>query len=315
MLTEEYRPTNLSQIVGQDLNIEIIKGFIKKGKLPHMLFYGPPGTGKTSAILCIAREYYGDDWRSYFIEQNASDDRGIGVVRDKIKREAAIATLDYPFKIYFLDECDALTPEAQDSLRRIIEKNTDRTVFILSCNHKNKLIDPLINRCVPFNFKPLDKESIRAYIKKVAHENNMTIKPPAINLLADFANGSVRPVLNTFEKFIATDIKEITEQYVTNYTGMIIEKIVIQLIGLLKSGGDLSAIDAYIDNVILENGYEPSEILQKMYKYIKDTHLLTEKEKLITLKLIGDVDFRIAEGATPSIQLKTLFAYLLLKMS
>lgn len=314
MLTEEYRPRKLSEVIGQENNIKVIKGFLKKGKLPHMLFYGPAGTGKTSTAICIAKEYYGDEWREYFIELNASDDRGINVVREKIKHDASIATLDYPFKIMLLDEVDAMTKDAQNALRRIIETYSKQTVFILSCNYKNKLIDPLFNRCVPFNFKPLSDKSIETYIKKIAHENNMTINPSAINLLCQVAQGSVRPVLTTFEKFLSINLTEITEKHVAEHTGTISHKIILSLIDILNNEQNIAPIDTFIDEHIIKKGVEPAEILQKLYEYIKTTQLLTKKEKLTAIKLLGDVDFRIAEGATPSIQLKTFFVYLLLKM-
>jgi len=313
MLTEELRPKKLDDVCGQELNIKIIKGFIKKEKLPHMLFSGPAGTGKTSTAECIARELYGDEWREYYIEQNASDDRGIGVVRDKIKREAEISTLDFPFKIYFLDECDALTKEAQDALRRIIEKNTDRTVFILSCNYKNKLIEPLINRCVYFPFKPLNKKDISEYIKGIAEQYNIHIQPVALEMLASISKGSIRPVLNTFEKFIATDQKEITPNIVSNYTNQITEKDIQNIMSMI-SDRDVTPIDNYIENVIIGNGYEPAEVLEKIREFIKKTKMLSDKQKLMIIKLLGDIDFRIAQGATPAIQLKTFFAYIIMQI-
>lgn len=310
MLIEELRPKTLDDVIGQELTIKILKGFIKKGKLPHMLFYGKAGTGKTTCAIALARDFYGKEWKNYFIEMNASDERKLTDVRNKIKHIAGITVLDKPFKIIFLDEVDSMMDLGQNALRRIMEQYSERTVFILSCNYKNKLIEPLRNRCVPFHFHQLSLDEMQEYIKQVCNENNINIKPTAIEALADASQGSVRTVLTTIEKFIATDIPEVTKKIVENYTNKITDKDFITLINLTKKE-DTSQVDSYIDNVILANGYEPQELLEKMRQFVKETKLIHNKKKPKVLQLIGDIDFRLAQGATPEIQLKTFFCYLI----
>lgn len=313
MLIEELRPKTLDDVIGQELTIKILKGFIKKGKLPHMLFHGKAGTGKTTTSLALAKDFYGKHWQDYFMEMNASDERGIDVVRGKIKDIAKVTVLDRPFKILLLDEVDSMTPDGQNALRRIMEQYSDRTVFILSCNYKNKLIEPLRNRCVDFHFHPLSFDELQEYIKRVCNENNIDIKPTAIEALAEASQGSVRTILTTIEKFIATDTREVTKRIVNNYTNKITDKDLITLIDLTKQK-DVSQVDNYIDNVILAKGYEPQELLEKMRRFIKDTKLIYHKDKPKILQLIGDIDYRISQGATPEIQLKTFFCYLIYKI-
>jgi len=193
-----------------------------------------------------------------------------------------------------------------------MEKYSNKTVFILSCNYKNKLIDPLINRCVKFPFNALSRKETKAYIKDIAEQNNIHFTPKALEDLAIISKGSARPVLNTFEKLIATDIKQVTPELISNYTNQITEQDIINLLGLIKEG-EIQPVDNYVDNIIIAKSYEPSEILERMREFIKTTKLYTTKQKLTILKLLGDIDFRIAQGATPAIQLKTFFAYLLMQ--
>jgi DNA polymerase III delta prime subunit len=267
----------------------------------------------TTSAIALARDFYGNDWQDYFMEKNASDDRRLQDVRTKVKDVAQITVLDKPFKILFLDEVDSMDYLGQNALRRIMEKYSDRTVFILSCNYKNKLIEPLRNRCVSFHFHQLSLDELQEYIKRVCNENNIDIKPKAIEALAEASKGSVRTILSTIEKFIATDIKEVTKRTVENYTNKITDKDLITLISLTKQK-QISQVDAYIDNVILAKGHEPQEILEKMRQFIKETKLIYHKDKPKILQLLGDIDYRISQGATPEIQLKTFFCYLIYKI-
>jgi len=153
MWTEKFRPDNFSDIKGQKDIVKRIKAFVEQKNMPHLLFAGPAGVGKTTLSLVVVKQLYKDMWRENFLELNASDERGIDVVRVKVKEFARTKSIgNVPFKIIYLDECDALTKEAQQALRRTMENYTQTCRFILSCNYSSKIIEPIQSRCAVFRF-------------------------------------------------------------------------------------------------------------------------------------------------------------------
>ena len=315
MLIEEHRPRTLYEIVGQDDNIEVIKGFLKKGELPHILLYGPAGVGKTSTATAIGHEYFGEDYHDYFIELNASDERGIAVVQEKIKKTAQAHIEDYDYKIIFLDEVDSMTKDAQNALRRIMERNSKNTRFILSCNNKEKLIEALVNRCVPFSYARLKPEAVEKYINLVTKKNNIEFESDEVKKrLIEISNGSVRTVLSTLEKFIATDKDLITHRLLDKYTKTITEEDIKKLIKDIE-GQRYHLVDSYVDIYIIDKAYNPQEIIEKIRDYIKSTDNFSTKTKLKLLRIAGEIDFRISQGATATIQLKTFFAIMMLELT
>ena len=171
--TEKYRPSKFSELVGQDNTAKRVEALTNSMNIPHMLFAGPAGTGKSTLALIVVKELYGENWKENYLELNASDERGIQVVRDKVKNFARTKSLgNIPFKIIFLDEADALTPEAQQALRRTMENYSATCRFILSCNYSSKIIDPIQSRCAIFRFKLLEKKDIERVIIKIAEQEN-----------------------------------------------------------------------------------------------------------------------------------------------
>ncbi|PIO01478.1 Replication factor C small subunit, partial [Candidatus Pacearchaeota archaeon CG09_land_8_20_14_0_10_30_9] len=169
--TEKYRPKNFDEVVGQDGIIKRIKALTNSLNIPHLLFAGPAGTGKSTLALIVVKELFGENWRENYLELNASDERGINIVREKVKNFARTKSLgNVSFKVIFLDEADALTPEAQQALRRTMENYSATCRFILSCNYSSKIIDPIQSRCAIFRFKLLEKKDVDKYLKRIVEK-------------------------------------------------------------------------------------------------------------------------------------------------
>src|SRR4030042_1211787 len=191
--TEKYRPSKFYELVGQDDIVKKVQSLTNSLNIPHLLFIGPAGTGKSTLALIIVKELFGKNWRENYLEFNASDERGINVVREKVKNFARTKSLgNVPFKIIFLDEADALTPEAQQALRRTMENYSSTCRFIMSCNYSSKIIDPIQSRCAIFSFKLLDKAGIEKVILKIAEKENLVIKPEAVEILYEGCEGYCR---------------------------------------------------------------------------------------------------------------------------
>ena len=198
---EKYRPKILDDIVGQDNIIERLKAYVKTKNVPHLIFAGPAGIGKTTSALALAREVFGEEfWKQNFHELNASDERGIGIIRGKIKDFARTAPIgETQIKIIFLDEADSLTPDAQAALRRTIEKYTRICRFILSVNYSSKIIEPIQSRCAVFRFKPIKAEDIKKYMRKIATKEKLEITSDGLETLIFISRGDLRKAINILQ--------------------------------------------------------------------------------------------------------------------
>jgi replication factor C small subunit len=196
---EKYRPANLSEVVGHEEITKRLKGYVEKKNIPNMMFSGPAGTGKTSSAIALAKEFFGTNYEQNFLELNASDDRGIDVVRNTIKDFARTLAFDAGFKIIFLDECDALTQDAQQALRRTMEKYTKTCRFILSCNYSSKIIEPIQSRCVIYRFKPLNALDVDKQIDHIASKEKLSVDEGAKKALNYVSNGDMRKTTNILQ--------------------------------------------------------------------------------------------------------------------
>ena len=198
--TEKYRPSKFLEVVGQDDIVKRVESLTNSLNIPHLLFAGPAGTGKSTLALVVVKELFKDLWRDNYLELNASDERGINIVREKVKNFARTKSLgEVPFKVIFLDEADALTPEAQQALRRTMENFSNTCRFILSCNYSSKIIDPIQSRCALFRFKLLEKKHIEKVIKKIVESEKLTITPEAMEMIYEGSEGDCRRCINLLQ--------------------------------------------------------------------------------------------------------------------
>lgn len=303
---EKWRPKTLADVIGHRTIIPRLQAYVKKGTLPHLILAGPAGTGKTSSALALAREFYGDDWRLNFHELNASDERGIDVVRKRIKdfaRTAPFGSAD--FKIIFLDEADALTPEAQAALRRTMEKYSRSTRFVLSCNYSSKLIDPIQSRCVVFRFTRLQDEDIITQVKKIAKAEKVKLAKGAAEAIASIVEGDVRRAVNILQ-VAAVHGEEVTEEEIFQTANAARPQEVEKLLMLAIEGRFLDARD-HLDELFINYGLAGSDIVRQIHRAIYSLPL-SERDKVMLIDRTGEIEFRISEGADERIQLETLLA-------
>ena len=308
--TEKYRPKTLDEVVGQKSITDRLKGYVEAKNMSHLMFAGSPGTGKTTCALALARSMYGDSWRGNVIELNASDDRGIDVVRGKIKDFARTAPVDgAEFKIIFLDESDALTNDAQGALRRTMEKYSKTCRFILSCNYSSKIIDPIQSRCAVFRFRPLSNEDIREYLERICKEENLEVEEGALDALVYIARGDMRRAVNTLQTADSLGVP-ISVDVISKVSGSANEE---EIMGILTSAlaGRFTEASSKLDKVMIDYGLSGQDIIRQMHSQIFKLSVDTES-KVKLIDKTGEIEFRIIEGSNEKIQLEALLAYMVL---
>lgn len=308
--TEKYRPRKLSEVMGQKEIVERLASYVRSGNLPHLMFAGPAGTGKTTSALAMAKEMYGDSWRDNFIELNASDERGIEVVRGKIKEFARTAPIGgASFKIIFLDEADALTSEAQAALRRTMEKYSRNCRFVLSCNYSSKIIEPIQSRCAVFRFRPLKGEDIKAYLSTIAKNESVKIDDEALDAIVHVGEGDMRKSINSLQ--VAAMIgKNVTIEVVFEATGNARPAEVVDMVETALNGDFLGA-RSKLDEMIITYGLSGEDIIKQIHRSFMDLSI-PDRDKIRLIDRTGEIEFRIVEGSNERIQLESLLAYLAL---
>ena len=303
--TEKYRPSNLSEVVNQKHVVEKLKAFVEEGNIPNLLFAGPAGTGKTTCALALAKEIYGDKWKHNFLELNASDERGIDVVRGKIKDFARTKPIDASFKIVFLDEADALTPEAQQALRRTMEKYASVTRFILSCNYSSKIIPPIQSRCAVFRFKPLPPEDIKNAITRIANNEGLKIDEKALEAITSLAEGDMRKAINIVQS-VAIIKKEIKEEDIYEMAASLKPKEVEEIVSNALEGKFREARERLL-NLIHVRGLSGIDVIKSIHREILNLNI-EDKYKILLIDALGEAEFRINEGSSEDIQIEALLA-------
>jgi replication factor C small subunit len=304
---EKYRPAILDDIVGQDPIVKRLKSYVKTRNLPHLLFSGPPGVGKTAAAISIVREIFSDNWRNNFIELNASDERGIDIIRHKVKDFARMAPLgEADFKVIFLDEADALTNDAQSALRRTMERYSATTRFILSCNYSSKIIDPIQSRCAVYRFKPLDSGAIEKRITYIAGQEGLNVTNEGMLAIIYVASGDMRRAINALQAaaLLGDKVDEETIYQITSTAKP--EEIWDFIKTALK--GDFVSARSMLDDLLLSKGLSGEDIVIQIHRAMLDMDI-PDKDKVRLIDRIGEIDFRLTEGANERIQLEALLAY------
>lgn len=311
---DKYRPKYFNEIIGQEYFVKRIKAFIESKNLPHLLFAGSPGTGKTTTALVVARELYGENGvKGNFLELNASDDRGIDIIRTHIKEFAKLKSLaDIPYKIICLDEADSLTKDAQQALRRTMEKYSASCRFILACNEISKLIDPIQSRCVIFKFKPLQEKDLGELVDRISKEEKIVVDADAKKLLIEVSEGDLRRLVNTMQSAASVE-KKITVKLINEILDFVNPKEVEEMIQFAVDGDFFKARDAMIKLRVIK-GLSGLEILKEVYKSILRMEI-DPKLKVKFVDRIATVEFRLVEGSDEELQLEALLAMMSLLKS
>ena len=307
MWVEKYRPKKMTELVNQKEIVGSINSMLKKqSELPHLLFSGSAGVGKTTAALCLSSEILREHWRTYTLELNASDERGINMVRERVKKFSRFGGLDteIPFKIIILDEADEMTSDAQTALRRIIEDTSKICRFILIANNLSKIIAPIQSRCVVFKFTRISDKDIISQLKFIAKQEKIKTDEKGLQTICDHTSGDLRHAINILQA--AASSGDVTESIVKSVVGLTKTKDVQDVLKLALDGKISDSRDKMIE-LIKVYGMSESDFL----KYINQAVFNSKTNNLEgVLETIAKYDYRILVGANPEIQLSALLAEL-----
>ena len=308
--TEKYRPQSLDEIVNQVETVSRFKTFVNERNMPHLLLVGPAGVGKTTSILALARDLYGPSYRSFILELNASDERGIGVIRDKVKNFARTAAIASPvsFKILIMDEADHLTGDAQHALRRTMEIYTKTCRFCLLGNYSENIIDPIQSRCSVFRFSPLEESDLKGHIEDIAKKETLDIIEEGLDAIYHASNGDVRKSINLLQA-AAANKKQIDDVAIYNLLGNVRPQAINEMLDTALDGNFLESREL-LRELLINQGLAPEDIIRNIYREIMRHSTLSEQWKVKLSDTLGTIDYRLTQGSRAEIQLSTLLAHL-----
>ncbi|KAH6685355.1 replication factor C subunit 2 [Plectosphaerella plurivora] len=323
---EKYRPKTLSDVTAQDHTVTVLQRTLQASNLPHMLFYGPPGTGKTSTVLALAKELYGPELiKTRVLELNASDERGISIVREKVKDFARMQltnpTAEYkkkwpcpPFKIIILDEADSMTQDAQSALRRTMETYSKITRFCLICNYVTRIIDPLASRCSKFRFKSLDQGNAKKRLEDIANNEGVELADGAVDALIKSSEGDLRKAITYLQSAarlvgaasaktegegMDVDKQPITVKVIEDIAGVIPDQTIDGLLSAIrprKSGDTYHNVAKVVEDLVAD-GWSAGQVLTQLYQAVVYDELITDLQKNKIVLIFSEVDKRLVDGA------------------
>lgn len=304
--TEKYRPSGFDEIKGQQEIVSKVRAFVEQKNLPHLMFAGPAGIGKSTLALVAAKQLFGSEWRQNFLELNASDERGIDVVRVKVKDFARTKAMgNFPFKIIFLDECDALTRDAQQALRRTMENYAATCRFILACNYSSKIIDPIQSRCAMFRFRPLAKEHMLELVDFIGKKEGLKIDDSAKLALIEVSGGDCRKLENVLQS-CASVADSITGEVVYSMASTAKPQEIKDMLATAVNGDFLLSRKHLLD-IMLRYGLSGLDVIKQIQKEIWDLDV-SARQKVFLIDKCGEIEFRLVEGSDEYLQLEALLA-------
>lgn len=304
---EKYRPRTLKDIINQTEIVDRLKHFANTRSMPHLIFAGPPGTGKTTAALALAHDLFGDNYRQNMLELNASDTRGIDVIRTRVKDFARVSGYgEVPFKLMILDEADNMTADAQQALRRTMEQYTRNTRFILDCNYSSKIIEPIQSRTVVFRFTPLSNEDVTKQLGNIAKSESVDLTPEGTSAILYVAGGDMRKAINTLQAASAFS-GSVGADVVYKVTGKARPEEIETMINLALQGEFIESREK-LRELLIRYGLSGVDVIRQIHKalFVLD---IPEDLRVSLADKTGEIDFRLTEGANEEIQLNALLAF------
>ena len=306
---ERHRPQTVGDIKGQKAIVDRLKAYAKSRTFPHLLFAGPPGTGKTTAALALTKDVFGEGYRINLLEMNASDERKLESIRTKVKQFARTApSPGTTFKVIFLDEADALTPDAQGALRRIMEQNAETCRFILSCNYSSKIIEPIQSRCAVFRFRPLAEDQVLEMVTSVAANEGINLEEEAAVAIAHVSLGDLRKAITSLQVAASLD-QNVTRDLVYETTATAPPEELHSYILACKEDGFQPA-RRRLKGLLDKFGLAGTDLVNQMHRELGTVTFLGEAEKLGVTEAMAECDFRMVEGGGEALQLDAMTARL-----
>lgn len=319
---EKYRPRNLADVVFQDEIVKALKSSLESGNLPHLLFYGPPGTGKTSTILALARELYGPElFHTRVLDLNASDERGIDVIRTKVKNFAQLSVgakptgYPYPcppFKLIVLDEADSMTPDAQAALRRTMETFSKVTRFCIICNYVSRIIEPITSRCAKFRFMPLDQSTLKQRLQYICEKEAIGFSENVIDTIIKLSEGDLRKAITLLQstaRMHGSSGTTTSSSNVIETAGALPDSQIEGLYQASQSNVFETMQQAVID--VVHSGYSATQVLSQLHDLVMNRADLTDLQKSRIFMEMAQTDFALNDGADEFLQLLNICATVL----